>query len=42
MRGIPNPPCVVLVAHASALVDEVRNFHSSDRFIPKDGSVPGG
>lgn len=23
-------------------VNEVRNFHSPDRFIPKDGSVPGG
>ena len=23
-------------------VAEVRNFHSPDRFIPKDGSVPGG
>ncbi len=23
-------------------VEEVRNFHSPDRFIPKDGSVPGG
>ena len=23
-------------------VDEVRNFHPQDPFIPKDGSVPGG
>lgn len=29
-------------ADADIEVDEVRNFHSPDRFIPKDGSVPGG
>ena len=29
-------------AEADIEVEEVRNFHPQDPFIPKDGSVPGG
>lgn len=29
-------------AESSIEIDEVRNFHSPDRFIPADDSVPGG
>ena len=29
-------------AHENIEITEVRNFHSTDRFIPREGLVPGG